>query len=75
MFYTTTEEYETDAKSTGKHTSNFDSQVRTRYTPKKIYVQMDNCSTENKNKFLLGYRKFLVSRSVFKTVEVSFLLV
>lgn len=41
--------------------------------PPKLYVQVDNCTRENKNRFFLGYIECLVRWHLFKEVEVSFL--
>lgn len=41
--------------------------------PPTMYVQFDNCSRENKNKFFLSYLESLVARGVFLEVQVSFL--
>jgi hypothetical protein len=41
--------------------------------PKKLYLQMDNCVRENKNKYVLGYLSWLVQRGVFEEIELSFL--
>ena len=43
--------------------------------PKTIFVQMDNCAGDNKNKFVFGYFASLVANGTFDTVVVSFLLV
>jgi len=41
--------------------------------PSTLYVQMDNCTRENKNKWVLAYLSWLVQRGVFETIELSFL--
>ena len=41
--------------------------------PPKLFVQLDNCSRENKNRFVMGYCEMLVALSVFESVEVGFL--
>ena len=41
--------------------------------PRKLYLQMDNCVRENKNKYVLGYLSWLVERGVFEEIELSFL--
>ena len=41
--------------------------------PKTLYLQMDNCTKDNKNKYVFGYLCWLVQRGVFQTIEVSFL--
>ena len=40
--------------------------------PPVLYVQMDNTSRENKNKFVLGYFAFLVEAGVFRKVSFFF---
>lgn len=41
--------------------------------PHVLYLQLDNCSRENKNKYLIGYCHWLVSNKVFKYIYISFL--
>ena len=41
--------------------------------PPSLYLQVDNCSRENKNRFFLAYIESLVVWKVFKEIEVSFL--
>ncbi len=41
--------------------------------PPTMYVQVDNCTRENKNRFFLSYMESLVRWKVFKVIEVSFL--
>jgi len=41
--------------------------------PPMCYVQVGNCSKENKNIFFLSYFELLVATDVFKEVQVSFL--
>ena len=43
--------------------------------PKTVFIQMDNCSGDNKNKIIFGYFLGLVESGCFDTVVVSFLLV
>lgn len=38
-----------------------------------LYVQVDNCSRENKNRYTLGFFELLVALGVFLEVEASFL--
>ena len=42
--------------------------------PRKLYVQMDNCWRENKNKYVFAYMSDLVVKGVFDEVTVSFLI-
>lgn len=37
-----------------------------------LYVQADNCTRENKNRFFMTYFEILVAKGIFITVEVSF---
>lgn len=39
--------------------------------PPVLYLQMDNTSKENKNKYVLGYFSFLVQVGIFRKVSVS----
>lgn len=41
--------------------------------PSKLFVQLDNCSRENKNKFVMAFMEFLVASHVFDRVECGFL--
>ena len=41
--------------------------------PKKLYIQLDNCWRENKNKYLFAFLGELVYRGIFDEVIVSFL--
>jgi hypothetical protein len=41
--------------------------------PKKLYLQLDNCGRENKNKAVMAYVSWLINRKIFISVEVSFL--
>ena len=41
--------------------------------PGKLYLQLDNCVRENKNKAVLAYLCWLVQRRVFQEIHVSFL--
>ena len=43
--------------------------------PKKLYLQMDNCSGANKNRFMFAFSHLLISRGVFEEVVLSFLMV
>ncbi len=42
-------------------------------TPPKLFIQVDNCTRENKNRYFLSYIECLVLWNVFKEIEVSFL--
>ena len=41
--------------------------------PPKLFVQLDNCSRENKNHYVMGYFEFLVATKVYRSVEVGFI--
>jgi len=41
--------------------------------PSQLFIQVDNCTRENKNRYFLSYIESLVRWKVFKCVEVSFL--
>ena len=43
--------------------------------PPDLFLQMDNCSGENKNKYVFGWGATLVEDGVFETISFSFLLV
>ncbi|XP_074653607.1 uncharacterized protein LOC141907763 [Tubulanus polymorphus] len=43
--------------------------------PRTLYVQADNCSRENKNKYVLAFLELLVRREIFQQVQLSFLYV
>ena len=43
--------------------------------PKDMFIQMDNCSGDNKNKYMFSWGATLVQRGVFKSISFSFLLV
>ena len=41
--------------------------------PKTLFLQMDNCTRENKNTAVMAYLSWLVERGVFDKINVSFL--
>ena len=43
--------------------------------PKKLYLQLDNSTKDNKNKYLMAFLSLLTIRGVFKKIQVGFLLV
>jgi hypothetical protein len=43
--------------------------------PSVLHLQFDNCSHENKNKYMLAYCHWLVFNQVFRSITISFLLV
>lgn len=72
--YTMTQEHQTGANHVVEVLHRFINQKHTTGPlPSKFYVQLDNCSRENKNRFVLGYCEMLVALSIFESVEVGFL--
>ncbi|XP_060551751.1 uncharacterized protein LOC132713258 [Ruditapes philippinarum] len=45
------------------------------FIPDILYLQMDNCYGQNKNKYTLGFLARLIEEKIFKKVKLSFLLV
>ncbi|XP_071143255.1 uncharacterized protein [Mytilus edulis] len=43
--------------------------------PEVLYLQMDNCGRENKNRYLMSFLAFLVELKVFRKIKLSFLMV
>ena len=43
--------------------------------PKKLYLQLDNSTKDNKNKYLMAFLSLLTATGVFKEIQVGFLLV
>lgn len=41
--------------------------------PKKLFIQLDNCSRENKNKFVMSYFDALIRWGVFDEIQAAFL--
>lgn len=41
--------------------------------PPTLYLQLDNCWRENKNKYILGLSSLLVEEGIFRKVKISFL--
>ena len=41
--------------------------------PSTLYLQFDNCSWENKNKYMLAYCNWLLVNGVFHNIQTSFL--
>lgn len=72
--YTMTEEHETGANHIVETLHRFIN-MRSSFgpLPRTIFIQLDNCSRENKNHFLLSYLESLVALKVFDVVEVGFL--
>jgi len=38
-----------------------------------MFLQLDNCTRENKNRFVLAYLEMLIARNIFEEIVVSFL--
>ena len=43
--------------------------------PPVLYLQLDNTSRENKNKYVMAYLNMLVTKKIFKKIKIGFLLV
>ena len=72
--YTMTEEYKTGANHIIESIHRFlIAKLLVGDIAPTFYVQVDNCSRENKNRYAMSYLEFLVARNVFDVVEVSFL--
>lgn len=41
--------------------------------PPVLFIQADNCTRQNKNRFFFAYFEFLVAKGVFTEVQISFL--
>ncbi len=41
--------------------------------PPRFYIQVDNCTRENKNRYFFSYVESLIRWKIFKEIEVSFL--
>ncbi len=72
--FTLTGEYETGANHIIEVIHRF-LMVRSKegHFPPKMFIQLDNCMRENKNRYLLSYFECLVQWNVFSEVEVGFL--
>lgn len=42
--------------------------------PKILYLQLDNCWRENKNRYFFGFVGFLVQKKIFDQVYICFLM-
>ncbi len=72
--YTMTEEHETGANHVIECIHRFINYRRNKGPlPRKFFVQMDNCTRENKNRYLLSYLESLVALDVFDVIEAGFL--
>jgi hypothetical protein len=43
--------------------------------PQCLYLQLDNCVGENKNRYVFAFLSLLVAKGIFKQVYVGFLMV
>ena len=41
---------------------------KTRALPPKLFIQMDNCTRENKNKYVFGFFLLLIEMNIFTEV-------
>ncbi len=72
--FTMTEEHETGSNHIVETIHRFiNTQQALASLPREFYVQLDNCSRENKNHYLMAYLESLVAWDVFDVVEASFL--
>jgi len=72
--FTMTEEHETGSNHIVETVHRFLNDRRDRgKLPPNLFVQVDNCTRENKNQYLMAYMEHLVAASVFQSVEVGFL--
>lgn len=72
--YTMTEEFETGANHIIECLHRFinDRSLKGRL-PSTLYIQLDNCSRENKNRYFLSFLESLVAWNVFEEIHASFL--
>lgn len=74
FLFTMTEEHETGANHIIEAIHRY---LNTRFTqsplPRTLFVQLDNCSRENKNHFFMAYIEFLVAMRIFDVIELGFL--
>ncbi len=72
--FTLTEEYPTGANHVIETVHRFLSErVNQSTLPRTFYIQVDNCTKENKNRFLFSYIECLIRWRLFDEVVVSFL--
>ena len=72
--YTMTEDHETGANHVIECVHRFiDSKNKTTGLANVLYIQMDNCTRENKNRYMFSYLESLVCYGVFTEVYASFL--
>lgn len=72
--YTMTEEHETGANHVIECIHRFLNTRRNKSPlPRTLFVQMDNCTRENKNRYVLSYFESLVALDIFDVIEIGFL--
>lgn len=73
--FTMTEEYETGANHIVEVVHRALQRKKEKFgkLPPTLFVQVDNCIRENKNRYLMAYFQLFVHLGVFKMVQVSFL--
>ena len=72
--FTMTEEHETGANHIVETLHRYLTMRKAFSTiPRILYLQLDNCSRENKNRYLLGYVECLLRWNIFDEIEVGFL--
>ena len=49
--------------------------ARLKKLPPVLYLQLDNCSRENKNQYVFGFAGWLVQQGTFEEVKIGFLIV
>ena len=42
--------------------------------PKMLYLELDDCGRENKNRYVLAFLALLVEEKVFEEIEIGFLM-
>ena len=48
--------------------------IAPQYYPKKLFLQADNCWSENKNRYVLSFLFVLVMKGIFSEIEMHFLM-
>ncbi len=72
--FTLTEEYPTGANHVVEAIHRYLSErVNQSVLPKTLYIQVDNCTKENKNRYLFSYVESLIRWKLFEEIEVAFL--
>lgn len=72
--FTLTEEYPTGANHIIETLHRYLSErVHQSVLPRTLYIQVDNCTKENKNRYFLSYLECLLRWKVFDEIEVGFL--